>query len=416
MPVNLSVTNSDFLFKLLQDQELDDEAFLREHQLLMWAPNETDFTSHIGLDISVEYVAPQGAGTTSPIAASTRNPSAGVKFRVPQRHYTMNAGIERIVLQNAAQGGSESEFADALIDQMDGIQAQFGDHLERQMWGTFRGYRGTVASFTATTIVLTKPSDAQMFEVNQTLQGVNPGAGTPVLRVGGLGKAVITGINRTTGTLTFAALTATEISDIANGDFLVGEGDFSNNVFNGIQDWVPETVALTDNFLGVNRSKDRERLAGIFYDGSSKTIRNAAISGVQHAKTMSGPRFKKTSPQFMHPKNMQVLLESVESAKIVNLDLKTTYGIGLEAVQIMGHNYVEAYACPLDTCFLVGEGAFVRASSGKQPQLDAFGQGNSGFHYDPDTGLLNFTYSHDGNTFSRRPYHILRTKLPPYTT
>jgi len=414
MPVELSTANSAFLFKLLQDEQLDDEAFFRDHQLLSWCPNETDFTSHIGKDISVEYVAPQGAGTTSPIAASTRNPSAGVKFRVPQRHYSMSAGIERVVLQNAAQGGSESEFADALIDQIDGVTAQFGDHLERQLWGTERGYRGTVASFTASSITLTRPSDAQMFEVNQTIQGVLPGT-PPVLRIGGIGKAVITSIDRTLGILGFVNLTTVGINDIAAGDFLVGEGDFTNLVFNGLQDWVPITVLPTDNFLGVNRSVDRERLAGIYWDGSAATIRNAAIAGVQHAKTMSGPRFKKTSPMFMHPKNMQMLLESVEVAKIVNLELKTTYGIGLDAVEIMGHRYVEAYACPLNTSFLVGEGAFVRASSGKQPQIDAFGQGNSGFHYDPNTGLLTFTYSHDGNSFSRRPYHNLRVALPPYT-
>ena len=410
----LDTSNSAFLFKLLQDDALDNEAFLREHPLLMWAPNEPDFTSHIGKDIAVEYVAPQGAGTTSAIAAATRNPSAGVKFRVPQRHYSMQAGIERIVLQNAAQGGSESEFADALIEQVDGINSQFGDHLERQLWGIAQGYRGTVASFTATSITLTRPSDAQMFEVNQYLQAVNPVG--PALRVGGAGVARITAINRTTGVLTFAALTGSEITDIANGDLLVGQGDFTNNVLNGVQDWAPETVTGADSFLSVNRSVDRERLAGIYYNGAAKAIRNAAISGIQHAKTMSGPRFKKTSPMFMHPKNMQVLLESVETAKIVNLELKTSYGIGLEAVQIMGHNYVEAYACPLNVSFCIGEGAFVRGSSGKQPMIDAHGQGNSGFHYEPSTGLLTFSYSHDGNSYSRRPYHILRTGLPAYVS
>jgi hypothetical protein len=414
MATNLTTVNSDFLFKLLQDEALDDEAFYRDHQLLSWCPNETDFTSHIGMDISVEYVAPQGAGTTSPIAASTRNPSAGVKFRIPQRHYSMNAGIERVVLQNAAQGGRESEFADALVDQIDGINAQFGDHLERQLWGTAFGYRGTVAAFTATSITLTRASDAQMFEVNQSIQAVMPGT-PPTLRIGGIGKAVITSINRTTGVLGFVGLTTTGINDIANGDFLVGEGDFTNLVFNGLQDWAPITVSPTDNFLGVNRSIDRERLAGIYWDGSAATIRNACIASVQHAKTMSGPRFKKSSPMFIHPKNLQMLLESVEVAKIVNLELKTTYGVGLDAVEIMGHRYVEAYACPLNTAFLVGEGAFVRASSGKQPQIDSFGHGNSGYHYDPDTGLLTFAYSHDGNSFSRRPYHILRVSLPPYT-
>lgn len=406
---NLTTSNADFLFKLLQDQDLDEEAMLREHQLLSWAPNETDFTSHLGKVVAVEYVNPQGAGTTEALAASTRNPSAGVKFTVPQRHYTMNAGIQRIVLQNAAAGGSESEFADAFVNEIDGLTEQFGDHLERQMWGSYLGYRGTVASFTTTTITLTNASDAQLFEVGQSLQDIDPGGGTPVVRTG---TGTIAGINRTTGVLSGVGSTA--FSAIANGDFLVGQGDFTNAVFNGLPDWVPTTVSGSDSYLGVNRSTDRERLAGIYYDGSAKNTRAACIAGIQHAKTMSGPKFNKRSPCFIHPKNMQVILESVEAAKVVSMELKTSYGIGLEAVEVMGYRFVEAYACPLNYAFVIGEGAFIRGSSGKQPQIDAFGQGNSGFHYDPDTGLLNFTMSHDGNTYSRRPYQLLRIALPAF--
>lgn len=407
---NLTTSNSDFLFKLLQDQKLDDEAFARDNTLLSWTPNETDHTSHLGKDISVEYVAPQGAGATEAIAAATANPSAGVKFRIPQRHYTMNAGIERVVLQNAAAGGDESEFADALIDQMDGVTGQFGNHIERQLWGTYLGYRGVVGSFTTTSITLSNPSDAQMFEVNQTLAAVNPGGGSPVIRAG---TSKIIGIDRTAGILRFTALN-TDIAALANADFIVGSGDFTNASFNGIVDWAPVTVAVNDSYLGVNRSADRERLAGVYYDGSGKNIRNACISAVQHAKTMAGPGFKAKAPMFIHPKNMQKLLESVETAKIVSIKLETTYGVGLEGVEIMGHKYVEAYGCPLNTGFLVGEGAFVRGSSGKQPSINAFGQGNSGFLYVPDTGILSFSMSHDGNSFSRRPYQILRVALPTY--
>lgn len=411
---NLTATNTsaDFLFKLLQDQKLDDEAFVRDNVMLNWCPNETDFTSHLGKDISVEYAAPQGAGTTEAIAASTAKPSVGVKFRVPQRHYTMNAGIERVVLQNAAAGGDESEFADALVDQMDGVTAQFGNHLERQLWGTSLGYRAVVASFTTTTVTLTNASDAQLIEVGQTLQTVDPGGGTPVIRAA---TAAVTGINRTTGVLTGPG--STLMAAIANGDFIVGQGDFTNLCFNGLDDWAPIAVSPTDTFLGLaspGRSADRERLAGIYYDGSAKNIRNACIGAVQHAKTMAGPGFKAKSPMFLHPKNFQKILESVETSKIVSLKLDTTYGVGLEAVEIMGHKYVEAYGCPLNTGFLVGEGAFVRGSSGKQPAINAFGQGNSGFLYVPDTGVLSFTMSHDGNSYSRRPYQILRVKLPAF--
>jgi hypothetical protein len=406
---NLTTSNADFLFKLLQDQKLDEDALFHENTLLSWAPNETDFTSHLGKDIAVEYTAPQGAGTTEAIAASTANPSAGVKFRVPQRHYTMNAGLQRIILQNAAAGGAESEFADALVNEIDGVTSQFGNHLERQMWGTSLGYRGVVASFTTTTVTLTNPSDSQLFEVGQTLQTVDPGGGTPVIRAA---TAAITGINRTTGVLTGPGSTA--MAAIANGDFIVGQGDFTNLVFNGLQDWVPASVSGSDSFLGVNRSVDRERLAGIYYDGSTKNIRNACIGAVQHAKTMAGPGFKAKSPMFLHPKNFQKILESVEASKIVQISLDTSYGIGLEGVEILGHKYIEAYACPLNTGFLVGEGAFVRGSAGKQPAINAFGQGNSGFLYVPDTGVLAFSLSHDGNTYSRKPYQLLRVSLPSF--
>lgn len=409
---NLTDSNSTYLFKLLQDQGLDQEAMLRENPLATWSPNETDFTSNLGKVISVEYVNPQGAGTTEALAASTANPSAGVKFLVPQRHYTMNAGITRIVLQNAKAGGSESEFADALINETDGVAMQFGNHLERQMWGTYLGYRGTVLSFTTTTTTFTNPTDTQTLENGMTLEAVDPGGGTPVVR-SGTGK--ITAINRTSGVVTGFGSTA--CAALANGDYIVQYGDFTNATFNGVQDWCPETVSGTDTYLGLSspgRAADRERLAGIFYDGSGKNIRNAFIGAIQHAKTFAGMGFKADAPMFVHPKNYQKILESVEPSKIVDIELETSYSIGLKGIQVFGHKFVEATFCPINTAFLIGKGAFIRGSAGTQPSINAHGQGNSGFLYVPDTGVLSFTMSHDGNCYTRRPYQFLRVKLPTF--
>lgn len=407
---DLDTSAAGYLFKLLAEQKLDDDALKRKNPLVTWMPNETDFTSQRGKEVSIEYTTAQGMGATEAIASSTANPSKGAVFLVPQRHWTHNAGIQRIVLQNAMAGGSDSEFADALVNELDGVTQQFGNQLERQAWGNANGVRGTVAAGTASPITLTNISDAQLLEVGQSINAIDPAG--DALRSG---TGVISAINRTTGVVTYTGT----ITALAVGDLIIGVGDGGtettvngNFSFDGIQGWCPVTPTT---FLGVNQALDRERVAGIYTDQSSASIRNAFIAAQAITDLMSGLALDESAPLFLNPLNYAEVEMSVEASRVNAMNLKEKYGIGLEGISVGSLNFVKAAFCPVNTAFKIGKGAFIRGSAGKQPKLNNFNADGSAYVYDPATGLLKFTMSHDGNTYSRRPYHLMRIALKSQT-
>jgi len=408
---DLDTGDAGYLFKLLAEQKLDDDALKRNNPLVKWMPSETDFTSHRGKEVSIEYTTAQGMGATEAIASSTANPSKGTVFLVPQRHWTHNAGLQRVVLQNAAAGGSDSEFADAMVNELDGVTQQFGNQLERQAWGTSSGVRGVVAVGTASPITLTDIATAQLFEIGQSFSAIDPSG--DALRVG---TGVVSGINRTTGVITYTGT----ITALAVGDYLIGLGDGGNELsvpgnfaFDGIQGWCPVTPSAS--FLGVNQTTDRERIAGIYTDQSTASIRNAFIAAQAITDLMSGLALDQAAPLFCNPLNYAEVEMSVEASKVNAMSLKEKYGIGLEGISVGSMNFVKAAFCPVNHSFKIGKGAFIRGSSGKQPKLNNFNADGSAYVYDPATGTLKFTMSHDGNVYSRRPYHIMRVKVRAQT-
>jgi hypothetical protein len=405
---DLDVTSSLYLFKLLAEQKLDDGALKRNNPLTAWMHTETDFTSARGKEVPIEYTTAQGAGGTFAIAASTANPSAAVKFLVPQRMFIMNAGITYQVLQNAANGGSDSEFADALVNEMDGVTQQFGNHIERQAWGTDAGIRGVVATGTASPITLTNKTDAQLLEVGQSIEAISSGG---TLRSG---VAVISKINRSTGTITYTGT----ITSLAVGDSIVGQGDGGNFASpvrslscDGVQAFCPVTPSAS--FLGVDQTTDRERVAGIYYDGSTQNISNAFIGAQAVSDLMSGLGLDSAAPIFVNPLNYAQIAMSAQSSKIIAQGFSDTYGIGLKGITIGDMNFVKAAFCPVNQAFKIGKGAFTRGTAGTQPSLNKYNADGSAFTFDTATGLLKFTMGHLGNTYSKRPYHIMRVALSP---
>jgi hypothetical protein len=392
--------------KLLAEQKLDDGALKRNNPLVAWMNTETDFTSQRGKEVAIEYTTAQGAAGTFAQASTAANPSQGTKFLVPQRLYVMNAGISYQTLQNAANGGSDSEFADALVNEMDGVTQQFGNHEERQAWGTNAGIRGVVASGTASPITLTNKTDAQLLEIGQSIEAISSGG---TLRSG---IGLITGINRTTGVITYTGT----ITSLAVGDSIVGVGDGGsfaspnrNFAYDGIQAWCPVTPSAS--FLGVNQQTDRERIAGIYYDGSAQNISNAFIGAQAVSDLMSGLGLDSAAPIFVNPLNYAQIAMSAQSSKIVAQGFNDTYGIGLKGITIGDMNFVKAAFCPVNTAFKIGKGAFTRGSSGQAPALNKYNADGSAFVFDPSTGIMKFTMGRLGNTYSKRPYHIMRVAL-----
>jgi hypothetical protein len=143
------------------------------------------------------------------------------------------------------------------------------------MYRSGSGSIGQIASGQATaTITLSDLEAVVNFEVGMTLVASTADGGGSVKS----GTAVVTGVDRDLGTVTFAAALNTLIATIAANDYLFVQGDYDGKI-KGLQAWLPNNAPTTgDNFFSIDRSVDATRLSGVRFDGSAMPIEEALIA------------------------------------------------------------------------------------------------------------------------------------------
>lgn len=405
----LSLTAADWLFRKLYPEGLDEEALVRDKPLMQWCESSPEFTNGLkGLDVPAPYVNPQGIGPSNSVAFTNEAGSAGVVFTVPQRTLIHGAKLDSNVVRNTISGGSESQFVNILTREVDGATEAIGAEIAQRMYGDnsgVRSYLSATGAVNTTTAYLANVEDAQYYEVNMKIAFINPADGS--YRNAGA-TLTVTAVDSIAGTLTLSGNVNSVTGTVASDGIV--RGGMRNLDLDGLKGWVPTTVTGSDSFLGVNRSVYRTRLAGVYTDVSSFPIRSAFLKAFATAKAQIGARFRSNSPIFIHPTNLMQIMQSVEGAKILNGKMDDKYGIGLNTVEVLGYRFVEDAFCPVNECFLVGDGAFIRATAGKQPRIDD--QDGRKFDYDRPNGQLLFALAHDGNTYSPTPGNLLRIKLP----
>lgn len=405
--MSLSLSAADWLFKRLYPEGLDEEALVRNKPLMQWTESSPDFTNgNKGLDIPAPYVNPQGIGPTNVIASTNESGSAGVVFTVPQRTHIHFGKVDSNVVRNTIAGGSESQFVNVLTREVDGATEAIGVEIAQRMYGDnsgVRSYLSSTGAVTGTTAFLANVEDAQFYEINMKVAFINPADGA--YRNAGA-SLTVTAVDPIAGTLTLSG-NVNSVTGTVAGDGIVRAG-FRNADLDGLKGWVPVTPSA--NFLGVNQTLYRTRLAGVYVDVSNLPIRSAFLKAFAVAQAQIGARFQSKSPIFIHPTNLMQIQQSVEGVKVINGKMDDKFGIGLDTVEVLGYRFVSDAHCPVNEAFLIGDGAFVRATAGKQPRIDD--QDGRKFDYDRVNGALSFVLAHDGNTYSPNPGNIMRMKLP----
>jgi len=199
----------------------------------------------------------------------------------------------------ATEGDSES-FLSAMSLQIDGAIKSLANANETFAYRSGTGSLGALAanatvrqgvtsSTASDTILLTKASDAKLFEVGMTLKASATDGGA--LRTG---SELVKGVQRgLIGALISTSATwATVITAIAGADFLSVEGDGAaggaSKKFSGLASWLPETAPTTgDSHFGVDRSVD-SRLFGNFVDASGGSLVEEAIIDGQSVAASEG--------------------------------------------------------------------------------------------------------------------------------
>ena len=179
-------------------------------------------------------------------------------------------------------------------------------------------------------ITLDDPDAVVLFEIDQTLQA-NPNktgnAGT--MRAG---YGTITGVNRNTGVVTY---TATGGWAPQVNDFLYCEDDY-DNVILGVQAWVPPTDPTAgESFLGVDRSVDPSRLAGVRVTETEDAgdILEALIAFI----TILGRHGAAITHVFISFTEWQALQTLLEAKRQLTIEeARNEYGIGFQAIVLTG--------------------------------------------------------------------------------
>jgi hypothetical protein len=409
---------ASFLYRQLYADGIDQEALVRNKPLMQWTKNDTDFTNDLGFKIPAPYVNPQGIAATNAAANNAEVSSKGVTFTVPQRHHYAFMKIDGDVVRNTINGGSTSQFTNILTREVDGVTEAIGAEIHQRMYGEktgVRSYLSATSSITTNVLTLANAEDTQFYEPNMRCVLVDPATGFS--RTGT--AFVIKTVDPITSTLTItdtaganvnlnAAFAAAAVSDgLARETFASASGGID---FDGLKAWIPSTVSISDSFNGVNRSLYRTRLAGVYVDASALPIRNGFIKALAVAKGQVGSMFESKSPFFINPKNLAQIIQTVESTKINSVSLDDKYGIGLEAVEVFGHKFVEDSMCPVNEAYLIGKNALVRGTCGKQPQIDD--QDGEDFWFDRINGKLMAVLAHDGCVAGLQPYNLMRVVLP----
>lgn len=155
--------------------------------------------------------------------------------------------------------------------------------------GLFRdgsGTIGTISTISSGVITLSNASDAVQFELNQALQAAHPTTGVLSTQTGYVIK-----VNRDAGTVTVSTSlggAAGTPTGFDAADKLLTAGT-QNLQIRGLSAWLTDNAtALGASFFGVTRNSDNVRLAGIVYDGSALSVKDAIVNAINRVAREGG--------------------------------------------------------------------------------------------------------------------------------
>ena len=294
----------------------------------------------------------QGASATFASAYANQTSPQVAEFLVTRVADFSLATIDGQLLASAqTDPGAFIDGAELMID------AAFQTAVNRDASGIFRNGAGTIGQMsafsnigTAWTITLSNPDDAVQFEGGQTIVAVQNVDGSGVLSSD---YVDLTSVNRNTGVLIGTGSTATPSAAWTGAAYYLAiQGDtptLSNNNFQptgstttnsllriaGFAAWLPISGPQAgDSFFGVNRTLDPQRLAGVFFDGSTLSLEESLLQGTGRI-ALNGGRV-----------DTGICSYSTYTALITSLGSKVQYidekigEIGFRGVQVNGANTV----------------------------------------------------------------------------
>jgi hypothetical protein len=238
-----------------------------------------------------------------------------------------------------ASKGDANAFMEAATTEIDGAINSLTRSQAISMYKSGYGEIGQIVaggSVAGATFQLSQRSDVSNFEVGQELETAASLTGAS-RSFGSSGNGlIVTGVNRSTGVLTFGynVNDATNgIPAIAAGDYIFVRGDHSSSTLvklAGLEAWVPASAPSSTAFFGVDRSVDT-RLGGQRLDGTGAPIEEILLEG----SAIVAGEGQALTHYFTNPTKYNELVTSLGS-KVQYVDLKVNAEVGFQGVLIQG--------------------------------------------------------------------------------
>ena len=256
----------------------------KKNPLLALLPKQPKFPGK-NLPVPLIYGNPQGVNSQF-ATAQTRAGSTNTKVTQFTMTRVRKYGVAIIDGETVkASKDDEGAFLEALTAEIDGV---INATTRRLAVDAFRGGWGKVgvlanSSFATPTATLGTAEDVANFEIGQQIELASSESGATLRAVGPM---TVVGVDRSAGTVTFAANISTTIATAAQNDVMFISGDRENSAtptrrcVAGLGAWLPQTSpASGDNFFGVDRSVDPTRLAGQRLSGVGAPIEELLVEG-----------------------------------------------------------------------------------------------------------------------------------------
>lgn len=333
----------------------------KDNPLLALIPKYEKFGG-ANLPIPIIYGNPQGRSAVFATAQANKVASKLKSFTLTRNHDYSLASIDNETL--LASQGDANAFMEATTVEIDGAINSAARSLAVAMYRDGTGTIGQINStVSGTTLTLSNANDITNFEVGMVIQLSSDGTAGNLRGSGAV--ATINSVDRVAGSMVLSA-NLTTFTGITAGDYINVQGDIGAKV-SGLSAWLPSSVTSTA-FFGVDRTADRVRLGGNYYDGSAAPIEEALIQGaVQAAREGGSPDYC-----FMNYSNY-ANLEKALGTKVQYVDVKASAEIGFRGIQINGPKkpikVIPDQNCPSTDAFMLQLDMWKLYSLGKAPMI-----------------------------------------------
>lgn len=347
--MSLDLTSFDSALKQHYTADRVENMVYMDNPLLALMPKYEAFGGR-NLPIPLIYGNPQGRSATF-ATAQTRGAATNSKIEdfvlTRVKDYSI-ATVDNETLE--ASKGNENAFMEAATTEIDGAINTLSRSIAVKMYRDGFGDVGVIGSISSNTVTLSDIQSVTNFEVGQQVV-VSSTKDSAVLRAG---SAIVTGVDRSLGTVTFDALSG--ITGETAGDFLFLNGDRQDSatpariVISGLSAWLPASAPSSTAFFGVDRSVDTTRLGGLRLDASSLPLEEALIE----ADALVAREGMAIDHLFMSHKRFGELKKAL-GTKVQYVDLQANAKISFRGILVDGARgpikVIPDQNCPHDTAF-----------------------------------------------------------------